>query len=283
LRETETVNAAGSHDPPLRKTLDLVDREKYYFDLKLGAPDGAPGGAYETVDSLTRDGGRALARLMGLAQTRWKLSNRDAALAVVGEYAWGVGGPAIACYVLSRRVPDISPENVALRHDADEGLWEAALLRGRFAALPQDPAAGHPDAVVLDGESALLDWMRERLVAGIEPLLDAVRRHARVGKRGAWARVSDYAADAFLMAGWDTEDQARCAADAEAFVASPNSPLRGKTGFFVVEHRGRRGAFITRGVCCQGYKDPEHGNCDSCPMLTQEEREKRAIQSLAAG
>jgi hypothetical protein len=88
-------------------------------------------------------------------------------------------------------------------------------------------------------------------------------------------------ASAFLMVGWDTGDQARYATDAEAFLTGPHSPLRGNTSFFVVEHRGRRGAYITRGVCCQAYKDPEGRHCDPCPMLSQEERERRAIAELA--
>lgn len=272
------ADTTGAHILPLGETLKLLEPERYHFDLK---PRPSEGG-YETVFSLVRDGGRPLALLMGRARARWGLGGRDSALAQVGGYAWGVGGPAVASYVLSRRVPDVSPENVALRFDAGGGLSEVALIRQRFAVLPSDPAADHPNAVVLDDEAALLGWMRGRLVGGIEPLLEAARGHVRLGRRAAWVRVSDYAAYAFLMVGWDAGDQARYAADAEAFVTAPGSPLRGRTGFFVVESGSRRGAYLTRGVCCQAYKEPGHDNCDSCPMLTQGERERRAVADLAA-
>ena len=267
-------NTTATHAPPLEETLKLLDPEKYYFDLK----PRPSGDEYETIDSLVRDDGRSLARLIEQAQARWGWSQRDSALTTIGGYAWRVGGPAIACYVLSRRVPDISPENVALRFDTDGGISEAALIHQRFAVLPQDPAADHPDAVVLGDEAALLEWMRGRLIAGVAPRLEAAREHVRIGRRAAWAQVSDYAGYAFLMVGWDAGDQARYAADAKAFLTG--LPLKGRTGLFVVEIGDRRGAYLTRGVCCRAYKDPAHDNCDYCPMLTQEERERRALADL---
>jgi ferric iron reductase protein FhuF len=272
------AKAVSRRDSPLRETLGRIDPERYYFALTLGSPEDP----YETVGSLTRNRGQSLARRMELVRTKWGLSVRDSALHAVGAYAWGVGGPAIACYVLSRRVPDVSPANVALSFDGNGGLSEVALLRPWFAVLPQDPAADHPEAVVVESAGAMLGWMRDRLVAGMEPLIDAVRHHARLGRRTAWSGTSDYVADAFLMVAWDTEDQARYAADAEVFVGDPDSSLKGNTKFFVVEERGRRGAYVTRGICCQAYKDPEHDNCDSCPMLLQEERERRALADLAS-
>ena len=272
------ANVASRHDSPLREALKLIDPEKYYFDLRFGPPEGA----YETVGSLTRDGGEGVARRMEQARTKWGLGARDSALFALGTYAWGVGGPAIALYVLSRRVPDISPENLALRFGEGGNFSEVALLRGGFAALPADPAADHPEAVVLRDEAEMLDWMRGRLVTGVGPLIEAVRRHARLSRGAAWRGLADYVAEAFLMTGWDTGDQARYAADAETFVGAPGSPFKSNTGFFVVEDRGRRGAYTTRGVCCQAYKESEHDNCDSCPMLTQEERERRALADLAA-
>jgi hypothetical protein len=272
------TNVGPPHGSPLRETLRLIDPDRYYFELKPGPSERS----YETVGTLVRDGGQSLSKRMEQARAKWKLSVRDAALFMVGTYAWGVGGPAIACYVLSRRVPDISPENLALTFDGGGGLSEVALRSGRFAALPSDPAASHLEALVLADEAAMLGWMRERLVSGLGPLIEGVRGHARLGRRAAWRGVPDYVAQAFLMVGRDTEDQARYAADAEAFVSAPGSPMKSNTRFFVVEERGRRGAYLTRGVCCQAYKQPEHDNCDSCPMLSQEELERRALADLAA-
>lgn len=273
------TNIGSRPASPFRETLKRVDPEKYYFGLNPSPSEGSR----ETVDSLVRDGGKALAARMEQARSKWSLSARDAALFMIGTYAWGVGGPAIACYVLARRVPDISPQNVALTFNGDGGLSEAALRVERFAVLPDDPAADHPEALVLADEAAMLGWMRERLEAGIGPLIEAARGHARLGRRSAWRGVPDYVAAAFLMVGWGTEDQARYAADAEAFVTNSDSSMKGNnTKFFVVEDRGRRGAYLARGVCCQAYKEPDQDNCDSCPMLSQEELERRALTDLAA-
>lgn len=263
---------------PLAETLERVDPEKYYFGMKLGVV----GESWRRADSLARDDGEFLAAQMERTRTKWDLNNRDTAISLTGGYAWQVGGPAAVCYVLSRRVPDISPENLALRFDEDGGIAEAAVIGSRFAALPSDPAASHPDAVVLDSEAALLGWLRVRLEAGIEPLVVAVRSRMRISRRTLWSRAADLVTDAFLTAGFDTPDQARYAADADAFISTPGSPLRGNTGFFVVERDGRRGAFMTRAVCCHGYKDPEHGYCNSCPMLSQEERERLAVEELVS-
>jgi len=263
-------SAASPGRPPR-----LLASNGYRFGPKLGAP--AEG--WTTAEVLASDR-KLLAEQTACLGERRDLSKRDAALYVLGSYAWGVGGPAIACHVLSRRVPDISPENVAVRFDG--GYCEAALVRERFAVLPADPAAGHPGAVVVADEAVLLGWMRERLVAGVEPLLEGLRTFVRIGERAARSRVADLASRAFLMVAADTDDPMRHAADAETFVTAPGSPLRGTTMFFVVERGGERATFLTRGACCRAYRRPGHGHCDSCPMLTKEEREERAIAQMAA-
>ena len=269
------VGAKESSAAPPGETLRLLSSNGYRFGLKLG---GTPEG-WTTAEVLASDR-KLLAEQTARLGERRDLSKRDAGLYVLGSYAWGVGGSAIGCHVLSRRVPDISPENVAVRFDG--GSCEAALVRERFAVLPADPAAGHPGAVVVADEAVLLGWMRERLVAGVEPLLEGLRTFVRIGERAARSRVADLASRAFLMVAADTDDPMRHAADAETFVTAPGSPLRGTTMFFVVERGGERATFLTRGACCRAYRRPGHGHCDSCPMLTQEEREERAIAQMAA-
>ncbi|MGH3088811.1 MAG: (2Fe-2S)-binding protein, partial [Rubrobacteraceae bacterium] len=135
--------------------------------------------------------------------------------------------------------------------------------------------------VVLDDEPSLLGWMRDRLVAGIQPMVDLSREKTRVGRRAMWGRVSDMISQAMLMVAEEVPDPARYASDAEALIST--FPIKGDTKFFVVERNGERRAFVTRAICCQAYKYPEYGYCGSCPMLTQEERERLAVEAMVSG
>ncbi|BBL80957.1 hypothetical protein RxyAA322_28110 [Rubrobacter xylanophilus] len=260
---------------PLSEALRLINPERHYFGMRTGAVEG---GEWVAATTLVSDGG-LVGRQLERAQDRWGLRRREAAAYLVGSYAWGVGGPAVAAYVLARRIPDLSPENVHVRLDEGGGIPEAAVSDERFAALASDPAAGHPDAVTVAGEEELLGWMRERLLAGLEPLADLVGAITRVGARTLWGRAADLLAQSFLMVGGDTPDQVRYMQDARAFVSG--LPFGERVGFFVVESAGRRRAFMRRSVCCQAYKNPEYGYCLSCPVLSQEERERRAAEELA--
>ncbi|MCA3748827.1 MAG: (2Fe-2S)-binding protein [Rubrobacter sp.] len=260
---------------PLAEALGLIDPERHYFRMRPVAGDGE-GWVPATV--LTSNEELAF-RQIRRAQERWDLRRREAAAYLVGSYAWGVGGPAVAAYVLARRVPDLSPENVLVRLDEGGGIPEAAVRTGRFATLASDPAAGHPEAVPLPGEPALLGWMRERLIAGLDPLVSLVCGVTRVGGRTLWGRAADLLAQSFLMVGGDTPDQVGYMEDARAFVSG--LPFGERVSFFVVERGRQRRAFMTRSVCCQAYRNPEYGYCDSCPALSQEERERRAAEELA--
>ncbi|MGH3086617.1 MAG: hypothetical protein ACRDSJ_04785, partial [Rubrobacteraceae bacterium] len=124
------ANAKDSSQPSIQKTLDLLDPEKYYFGMKLGTVEDG----WVTAASLVENGGKMLFEQLDLAKARYEMDNRSVGMSMPGTYGWAVGGPAVACYVLARRVPDISPENVALRFGGDR--VEVALVRERFAVLP---------------------------------------------------------------------------------------------------------------------------------------------------
>jgi hypothetical protein len=72
----------------------------------------------------------------------------------VGHYVWYLAAAAIGCYLAERRVPDLAPEQVALRYssytweqDGATGTAEridVRFLSGRFAALPGDSAPTMP-------------------------------------------------------------------------------------------------------------------------------------------
>lgn len=271
--------AVNTPEPaPLRETLDRVDPDLYYFTMGLAPDEPAPD--WRGPPFMADDGPDFLRGAMAATREQWSLTDRDLALAVVGDYAWWVGGPAVACYVLARRVPDVAPENLTFRHAETGRISEVALLSGRFAALPTDPAAD-PAVTTLDDEAALLGWLRGRLVAGLEPLVELVRANVRASRRLMWTRATDLLAQSMLTVARAAPDSGRYADDAAALVSHPGSLLAGKTGFFNVQDNGREHSFMVRGVCCNGFRLPGHGYCDSCPALSEQERQRRALESLA--
>src|SRR3712207_7932563 len=62
-----------------------------------------------------------------------------------------------AAFLTERRLPDLDAANVGLRF-GEEGFTEGLAFAGpRFYCLPEDPEAGHPDAVVLCSTDRLID------------------------------------------------------------------------------------------------------------------------------
>lgn len=264
--------------PPLTETFGWLSRlrEDLYLNARIGVPDGGEEWI-SAGESLAN--GDLLRDQLRRTREKWDLNNRDTAIGVVGGLAWQVGGAAVFCYATARRVPDLAPESLALRY-ADGDLEEVAFSEG-FAALAGDPAAEKALAV-FNHEDALLGWLRRGLEQLLEPTVSEVRKATRVSARTLWGRATDLLAQTFLELGPYSGDQDWCGAQAEKLVKAPESPFNGNTEFFTVEHAGTREVFMTRAICCHGYKDPEHGYCDSCPVLTQEDRERLALEELVA-
>ncbi|MBX6764850.1 MAG: hypothetical protein IRY88_14425 [Rubrobacteraceae bacterium] len=261
---------------PLTETLGLIEPSRYRFGMRLA--DGTAGllPAHELIHDR-----ELLARQLEGAMGRWNLNRREAATFMAGSYAWSVGGPAAAAYVLARRAPDVSPQNVLIGME-DGGILQVALARELFAALASDPAAGHPGATTLEDERGLLRWLRERLLEGLGPLIENAAGLARVGTRMPWARAADLVAHSFLVAGEDTAEQPRYAGDAADFINAPSFAAGGgRTDFLFVERGGVRRAFLVRGACCGSFRKGA-GYCDGCPALSREERLKRALNSLGS-
>lgn len=251
-------------------------KDELYLFARLGVPDDE---GWVSMSRLTGDG-EFVGEQLRTMKEKWNVDNRSAAIGVLGGLAWQVGGAALFLYATENRVPDLSPENVMLRFE-DGGLAEVAFASGRFASLASDSEAGSADVLFEDG-----DGLRRYLRGGIEgmlsPAVGRIRVSLRVSKRTMWNRASDLVGQRLLQFGnLGVADKAWCGNEAERLVKSSGSPLDGATRFFAVEHCGREEVFIVRGCCCHGYKDPEHGYCGTCPLLSQEERERLAHEAMA--
>lgn len=210
----------------------------------------------------------------------------------INIYAWYVFAPAIAAYLVTRRVPDLAPANMALQYRTY--TWEEAgetgeseridvrFLSGRFATLPDDPDADHPDALVLSNLAALRDWLRAGIEAHMLPLIDQVHDRTHLARRGQWTLVADACAALFLHIGTVLGDPARGQAEGLDVVKAPGSPLRNPgTGYVTLEWQGQCDTFRTRGGCCRYYTLPEGHKCTTCVLRPAEERNQRLLEYMA--
>lgn len=212
-------------------------------------------------------------------------SSSVAAVRVVGRFGHSLLGRAMAALVLERRAHDVSPENVALHLDEDGRVDRVAVRRATVGVLPGDPAAGSPDAVVLPGEEALLDWVAQRAIGTLTPVVDQLRVASRFGVVPQWNALADAVLGSAtfvpLYAGAD-ETAGRTLGEAllDALVAR-GARIRTRGGTEVLARRGRSYALPVRGSCCLHYKtEPEvvdEGDqyCSTCPFLADDLRRRR--------
>lgn len=240
--------------------------------LDLSASVGAPGGAgWVPATGLPYDGGLLEEILGGIGRAHGTGNRPFTTTALLRGYLWRVLVPTVAAFLLERRIPDPEAGNLALRFDENGFAEGFAFVGARFAALPDDPDAVHPDAVVLASEEEQLLWLRERLAAGLPDLFAALRRsRPRRSERVLWGVAVDSCAEAFMFVGGALGKQEEACSHAETML-SGKSPLSGTTGYFLLEHASGSELTRTRNVCCLYYKVGD-GACFTCPRTTNEER-----------
>jgi hypothetical protein len=212
---------------------------------------------------------------------------------LLGNYAWYVPAATIGAFVAERRVPDMAADNVALRYstytweeDGESGeamRIDVRFLSERFAALPDDPAAGADHVLVLPDEDTLRSWLRTSIEAHMAPLVEAISARTHLGRRAQWNLIADSVAAMFLHAGQllNSADTAQC--DGLAVVKAAGSPLRNRdTGYVTVEAAGHCETFRTRGGCCLYYRLKPGENCSTCVLRPAAERIEKLRNYVAS-
>lgn len=189
------------------------------------------------------------------------------------SYLWRILAPVVAAFLAERRLPDLHAGNVALRYD-ERGVLDLAFAGSRLAALPSDPAAGHPDVVVVPSEDDLLARMRDALVASHLSALIPTLRDLRVrrGRRTLWLVAVDVISEAFLLVGRELEREPESRAFAEKLLGGP-LPLSGPTNYLVPKPGEAPETTRTRNVCCLYYK-LGNGACATCPRGADDEHRR---------
>jgi hypothetical protein len=207
--------------------------------------------------------------------------------AILTSYQWGILAASLSSFMRDRRVPDLDPQNMWLHWEDSYGYVDAvAFEQGRFAALDDDPAAGHPDATLFPDVDALRDHLRTQLETYLGQAIQTLCQQIGANPRSMWPFVADRCTLMILWLGQLGQEKDACACDlereVELLVKQPASPLYNPaTGVLPVHYNGNRHLFVQRGACCYAYRREGHDYCRTCPHLPKEERMDRLQAALA--
>lgn len=187
---------------------------------------------------------------------------RTQAAYFVLDYTWYAFAPLVAAHLAAGVVPS---------------------LRGREVSVWLDPTS-RAGCLAL-GEPSLreggIEALRDEVVEHMAPVVDALARHGCIGSRAAWLGIGDRLVGALEFIGPPLGQGQRALADAEALVHRPGSPLDSPRHRFVAcDHLGVRRTIGVRASCCRSYRTLEGGYCDTCPLVSEDERLERIRASI---
>lgn len=228
------------------------------------------------VDSLIQD------LLAGEARGR-----RDVAGSYLASWISGTAaGIAAGALITMGRAWPLPPQGIALHRHADGWFDGMALKNSTVWILPDDPAAGSPDAVVFEDTKALGAALAAEVARVVEPVFAAVRTATRYPTRSMWGSLADGIAGTALWRGvrsgtadpalWDR---------AGAFLdrlEERTRLLRVRPNLAEIAWSGGVARLSVKGTCClyfktfEGVPDPcREGYCSSCPFRAPESRTEK--------
>ena len=215
-------------------------------DLVVTDPDG-----WLAAGTFTGEG---VDVLLAAARRRWTAPPHVAAALVFKAYTYWLAVPAVFGWVTARRVPDVSAAQVLVRLDAPYAPVRLGLRPGGgTTVLPADPLAGEPAVTVAADEAALLAALRRTLLdEHVDPVLDALRARARIGRRQLLGSLASGVAHAARRADASAEE---------------TSLLLSTLGVAGLVDRGTDAdgrATIRRRTCCLLFTLPERKFCGDC-------------------
>ncbi|MGH3764971.1 MAG: (2Fe-2S)-binding protein [Pseudonocardiaceae bacterium] len=178
-----------------------------------------------------------------------------------------------ALFHSARRVPALAPRHLSFRLDS-AALHEVALRPGRFWCLPDDPDAGHPDAVAVPDEATLATVLRHEVLTHADRFLASYGRQVRFGRRTQWETVTDVLDSGLLLAGRSFGSPRAGASDARLVLGAGDKPLTSASTICEVrDEHGRVHWTRRRGSCCFLYAIPGiERPCASCPRVSEADR-----------
>ena len=220
--------------------------------------------------------------VMSYGYARWGATNNHvAASAFIVAYLTRFIYPMVGQYVLRRRVPRVTLENLAF-HRTDGRIDATGLRRPQFAVLPDDPAAGHPDAEVLHSETDLYRRLKDwAFKSNVEIVIEALCRSVPASARVSQNAVAASCAQALHRLYRHVEDKSLVLRDAETFFGDPSSLIYRQVSMEVIEHEGKSGFFARRAGCCLVWRTREDNMyCSNCILRPREEQTRRFKEML---
>ncbi|MQA12197.1 MAG: iron-sulfur protein [Pseudonocardiaceae bacterium] len=194
---------------------------------------------------------------------------RTTAAYVMAWYAQVPGYLGALLFHHERRVPSLRPADLAFRlsegRPHPDGI---ALTAHEFACLPDDPAAGTPEATVLRSEQALAGVLRARYAAHLARFVAAFGPTVRFGRHTLWAAATDALDTALWQVGLAGGDEGAGVADAALVLAKKQAPFTSaSTMRRVAEGEHERWSRRREGCCFHYLLERGKGECASCPRF----------------
>ncbi|NYE49369.1 hypothetical protein HDA32_004489 [Spinactinospora alkalitolerans] len=270
---------------PLAGVVQWVNERDLHVKVDLlGAGDSDPfGPEWVRGDRIAE---RVPELLAGLEEGTCRGHRTSAAAIFAADLGRQLVAFAAGTAYLTGRAPQMAARRLWVRAGEGGRLDRLALRRPDVAVLPGDPMAHRPGVTVVADENELDRWFMSSVVAALEPVVAAVRAVIRYGTRQQWSMVADGVHWALLLAAGEVGHDQRAAWLRAARMAelinsdAPRMIARQRPFPLVLPDRLPERAervFLVRGGCCFYYR---YGGvkCASCPLETDEQRERLLLQ-----
>ncbi|WP_432093024.1 (2Fe-2S)-binding protein [Streptomyces sp. bgisy100] len=188
------------------------------------------------------------------------------------RYAWPACLLFTVPWFLLRRVPRVPVGQVSFQRT----LGRMTARVRDFACLPDDPAAGLPNARVVPDEEALRAEVREAVAEHLGPVLDGFRPRMRRGPRALWGMATDEIVEGLWYIGHLLGEEQRAMSELELLLPGSTKPYVGRSAFR--ELTGPNGEALPtrdRASCCMFYTLRPEDTCVTCPRTCDAERISR--------
>ncbi|MGV9786539.1 (2Fe-2S)-binding protein [Streptomyces sp. NPDC003435] len=197
------------------------------------------------------------------------------------RYAWPACLLITVPWFLHRRVPRLPAAHVA--YHRVEGRM--AVRPGAFACLPDDPAAGLPEAVVVADEEALRAEVRAAVAEHLEPVLGGFGPRMRRRGRALWGMATDEIVEGlwYLASLLGEGEEGRAMRELELLLPGTTRPYAGSAAFR--ELTGPAGEPLStrdRVSCCMFYTLRPEDTCATCPRTCDSDRIAKLTAAAAA-
>jgi ferric iron reductase protein FhuF len=230
-----------------------------------GAPEGRWRGNGIPASLLADPSLPFLAGMLNLARQRWTTGLRAAALQAWKAYSAAVALPVATGWALNRQVPLITLSQTFVSLHEDKSWLRFAFDPLEVALLQDDPAAGHPQALSVENETALLVAARASVIdQHFRPLIESLCEQTDLEQRPFWGSVAVALAKPLLrlapgLARDPVEETARLLSGMgyglDQLVEIKSQPDSRRAPTFELRRR----------TCCLAFSVPGRNRCGACP------------------